>query len=149
MSHVGAGYVVYINAKEEITGSIKLSQNATVFQAEIIAIKEAVKTYIQEKKDEYQFIKIITDSQAAFHALASTTYTSKVVKETILELNKLGEMVTRVEVTWIKAHAGHKGNERADELARQANDIEDIDFHIADSWTEYKSKLLSSIVAPI
>ena len=56
-------------------------------------------------------------------------------------------MVTRVEVTWIKAHAGHKGNERADELARQANVIEDIDFHIADSWTEYKSKLLSSIMA--
>ena len=30
MNHVGAGYVIYIEAKEEITGSIKLSENATL-----------------------------------------------------------------------------------------------------------------------
>ena len=42
--HTGAGYSIWESNEEIITGKIRLSHNTTVFQAEIIAIKEAVKT---------------------------------------------------------------------------------------------------------
>ena len=141
-SHVGAGYTIFINGRETEASSIKLSTNATVFQAEIIAIREAVKSFNHLRQDDLQYVKILTDSQAAFFALASTQFTSKVVKETILELNKLGEHLNRLEIVWIKAHTG---NERADNLARDAVYHEEIQLHIAESWTHYKNKVWETI----
>ena len=51
----------------------------------------------------------MTDSQAALQALASNQYTSKLVKETMIELNLLGKKTETLELSWIKAHAGHPG----------------------------------------
>ena len=141
MTHCGAGYVIYDNNKTIAESSIKLSFNTTVFQAEIIAIREAVKWLNNNRTDEQQYFKIMTDSQAAFLALAAETFTSKLVKNTIDELNELGTKVARVEIAWIKAHVGHQGNKRADQLAREATSKNEIDFFIADSWTTYKSQL--------
>jgi len=33
----------------------------------------------------------------------------------------------RVEISWIKAHAGHRGNEMADQLAKEAASNKNID----------------------
>ena len=87
----------------------------------------------------------MTDSQASLQALASNTYSSKLVKETITALNELGEQVHRLDIAWIKAHVGYVGNERADQLAREAEKQEDIELYIADSWSHYKNTLWESI----
>ena len=68
-----------------------------------MAIREAVKTFISIRTETQLYIKILTDSQAAFQAIAARTYTSKSVKETIEELNTLGKIVNRLEIAWIKA----------------------------------------------
>ena len=116
-----------------------------MFQAEIIAIREAVKEFQTKLQIDHKYVKIFTDSQAALQALSSNDYTSRIVKETCLELNKLKQLVVRLELVWIKAHVGYKGNERADELARNADNINDIQLHIADSWTTYKQEAWSNI----
>ena len=66
-----------------------------------------------------QYIKIFSDSQAAILALNSNSVTS-LVKQTIITLNQLADCTKRVEICWIKAHVGHDGNKRADQLAREA-----------------------------
>ena len=91
--HVGAGYTIQIRGKERYSNSLKLSENTTVFQAEIIAIREATRHMLHTLDSEYEYIKILTDSQAALQALNDTTYTSRAVKETMMELNNLGHHV--------------------------------------------------------
>ena len=93
--------------------------HTTIFQAEIIAINEAYKTFIDTKQSNMQYIKFFSDSQAAVLALNSNTITSSLVKQTIINLNLLADSTKRVERCWIKAHIGHDGNERADQLARE------------------------------
>ena len=44
-------------------------------------------------KRHHKYIKILTDSQAAFQALAQNSYISKMVKETMVALNELGQKV--------------------------------------------------------
>ena len=63
----------------------------------------------------------------------------------MLELNKLGTKVKRLEINWIKAHIGYKGNEKADQLARDAEHKEEIELYIAESWTHMKSTLWTNI----
>ena len=65
-----------------------------------------------------RFVKIFTDSQATLLALHNTFVTSQSVKNTILSLNTLSRHLRNLTISWIKAHLGHMGNKRADELAR-------------------------------
>ena len=94
--------------------------HTTVFQAEIIAINEGCKMFIDTKQSNMQYIKIFSDSQAAILALNRNTITSPLVKQTIINLNLLADGTKRVEICCIKAHIGHDGNERADQLALEA-----------------------------
>ena len=75
--------------------------HTTVFQAEIIAINEACKTFISTKQSNMQYIKIFSDSQAAILALNSNTITSSLVKQTIISLNSLADNTKSVEICWI------------------------------------------------
>ena len=109
---------------------IKLSENTTVFQAEIIAIREATREMLSTLDDKHEYIKILTDSQAALQALDNTTYTSRAVKDTMIELNNLAHPVKRLEIAWVKAHVGIPGNERAGKLAHDAEDLTDIDLSL-------------------
>ena len=66
-----------------------------------------------------QYMKIFSDSQAAIKALNSNVITSSTVKQTIESLNTVNQ-ISHLEIFWIKAHIGHEGNERADQLVREA-----------------------------
>ena len=90
-NHVGAGFTIMHNKQEITSSSIKLSPNATVFQAEILAIKEAAVALTDmiehNNGEQIMYVKILTDSQAALQALNTATITSKLVLDTIEKLN--------------------------------------------------------------
>ena len=117
-NRVGAG--VYITRSHDTIASLsfRLPDQATVFQAEILAINKAA-IYIQSLENT-NYIKIFVDSQAALQALSKKDITSRLVGDTVHNLNLIPGLVRLV---WIKAHVGHDGNERADELAKAGTSL--------------------------
>ena len=114
-AHTSAGFVIYKYKVERYSKGGRIKMENTVFQAEVLAIREGVKDYIKLNKRMIFF----ADSQAALLALAKTSVTSKLVASTIDMLNILGKTVYTLKLCWIKAHTGHIGNERADEIVNK------------------------------
>ena len=117
----GSGYAIYKHRQEIKSGSHRLPDHATVFQAEITAIQLAAEALTEmhgPSITDIKFVKIFVDSQAAIQALGTPFITSRAVDGAINALNKLAERSTKITITWIPAHKGYFGNERADVLAK-------------------------------
>jgi ribonuclease HI len=124
-SHTGCGFVIYkldsalgtpIIIHEQ---SSYLGNMATVFQAEVYAIGSAAH-YLSNHRElllAIDDIDFITDSKSALQAIDSITTSSKLVIDCMKELDRLQEAVA-IKIHWIKAHVGHEGNEKADQLAK-------------------------------
>lgn len=68
---VGSRYVTYHKGEELEKESIRLEEETTVFQADVLAIKLSIQRLINIRKTEHKFIKIFSDSQAALRALVN------------------------------------------------------------------------------
>ena len=110
---VGAGFTARKGRIPFKEMSFRLPDKCSVFQAEIFAINQAA-LFIQ-RLGYPRYIKIFVDSQAALLALNKKDITSRLVGDTVHNLNLIPGLTRLV---WIKAHVGHEGNERADELAK-------------------------------
>ncbi len=114
-SRVGAGFCIYVGNREIHSGTFRLPGHATVFQAELLAIEkaaEAVRTCRLTGP-----VTIHSDSMSSIQALEAQFITSKQCVKTLHALEALAE-TNPVKLFWIKAHKGHMGNERADDLAK-------------------------------
>ena len=118
--HVGAGFVAYHKNNIIHTESFTLEDRATVFQAEVEAIKQAA-AFMTRNKSKYpaKYIKILVDSQAALLTLHKKGTTSTHVLSTLATLAELGYASKNLTLAWIKAHVGYEGNELADDAAKQ------------------------------
>ena len=94
-----------------------LGPNATVFQAEVWAIRQAAERLRNVPETTVFFF---VDSQAALMALDASEAESETVQRCIEALNELGLRKT-VILRWVKAHVGHDLNEMADELAKKGS----------------------------
>ena len=92
--------------KIEYTKSINLDDNASIFQAELIAITEAANYISREYLDKRRFIKIYSDSQAALKALQNKTAKSVTVFNAHEALNNTATLNKTLRLVWIKAHIG-------------------------------------------
>ena len=72
-----------------------------------------------EEDDIPNSISIYTDSQAVLRALDGRWIRSKVIRDCARRLNELGRYAS-VHLSWVRGHSGVEGNEKADELAREA-----------------------------
>jgi ribonuclease HI len=117
----GAGYCITVNDMVVAEKAYPLGPFPTVFQAEIVAIREAAKEL--QKMAERGETVFFCDSQAAILALDKPTVSSMTVLETMLELDNLAEKQD-VKLSWLKAHVGTQGNERADTLAKEGSRME-------------------------
>ena len=64
---------------------------------------------------------------------------------TIITLNLLAHSTERLEICWIKVHVGYDGNERADQLAREAVKNSQVGVNTPQSWACYKAQLKTEI----
>ena len=115
---VGWGVLVGTSASRFIENS-SLVSSATVYQAELHAIFKAC-GFIADLPGERVIIH--TDNSAALWALKARLITSSTVVVCRDALNGIGA-TRQVTLKWIKAHAGHLGNEIADAAAKHGCDI--------------------------
>lgn len=118
----GTGSGIYCESLQ-IDESHRLSNDCSVFQAEIFAIEMALKN-INTRNIPEDRITIFVDSQAAIKALRNN-----VVKSTAVSRcrNELIRAATRhqVNICWVPGHCNIEGNEKADELARKGSNMEE------------------------
>ena len=96
--------------------------DATVFQAEIIAISNACRNMLSNSLIN-QNINFYVDSQSAIKAVDRYGIKNKLVLECKELLNQLATNNT-VNISWIPGHEGHMGNEVADRLAKIGTTME-------------------------
>ena len=116
----GSGYVVYYQGNEIRKEFISLGRSASVFQAEVIAIK-AVAEDLLSRDSHNSAIDIYSDSQAAIQAIGGLRVTARTVMTCKDALSKLVSHNNVVSLFWVPGHSDVEGNERADQLAREGS----------------------------
>ena len=92
--------------------------------------------------------------QAALLSLNSKTVTSRLVADTVHNLNLIP---ASVRLVWIKTHVGHEGNKKADQLAKEGTRLpkqatksaiqEAIDKIWKYQWTQYHDALFKKEIS--
>ena len=115
----GAGWAACVNDTVVAEDSTYLGSEASVFQAEVLAIEQALR-WIIETCDKGTEALIRSDSLSAIQAITSPTTSSRMVHACKQVLRQAKEN-HRIGIRWIKGHADHTGNELADLLARKGS----------------------------
>ena len=116
---VGCAYVVYKDLEEIDYQKFRLSSTCTVFQAELLAIRESIQ-WCFERNVKYN-ICIKSDSQSAIQSIVDN-YNMHPIAYEIRQL--ISKYSSHICISWIRGHSGDIGNEKADELAKLAANSE-------------------------
>ena len=116
----GSALVVYSMHDVDPLATFKwrLDDHNTVFQAEMMAIREACEC-LRSLPCQNASVAIFTDSLSAVHALSADASSSPLCIETRRELDMLTSFCSSVSLTWIRGHSGIRGNDLADTLAKE------------------------------
>ncbi|GBN20440.1 hypothetical protein AVEN_165494-1 [Araneus ventricosus] len=112
---VGAALCVSTNDIWTYQWSAQLNDNNTVFQAQLTALHEAV-IYASHLPNHNTSKIIHVDNRASIMASSNSKTTNEIARK----IFKILLANPRIKVSWVKAHAGNIGNERADQLAKDA-----------------------------
>lgn len=117
---VGLAFVVYENGMEKETIQYRIPDDCSVFQAELLCLNLVTK-WIHNFHQRSGIVKylICTDSLSSLFLLRNPASTEKLVVEIHSILCALENNV-EIHFSYIRGHSGNVGNERADELAKQA-----------------------------
>ncbi|XP_071036434.1 uncharacterized protein [Parasteatoda tepidariorum] len=106
----GIGVIIKYNGITIAKTSSRASDYCSVFEAELMAIREAI-NYAAKQEEQ---TTIYTDSLSSLHELTDPTYKNTIVHDIKHAWRQ------SISLNLIKAHAGHAGNEEADQLAKEA-----------------------------
>ena len=137
---VGAGVFIQCGGARVAEECFRLPDDSTVYQAEMMAIREAAKILAQAIG--LTTVKFFVDSQAALRTFQAGIITSKLAYQTILTLNTI--TAQSIVFVWTKAHVGTHGNEKADQLAKKGTHLEEI-LLIPKPACELKTKIAGYI----
>jgi ribonuclease HI len=112
----GGGVCAYLDGDLIFQKSFHLGDDATVFQAEVMAIKHAAE-WLKTHERRFKRVTIHCDSQSAIRALLSPWIHTQTVEKAVTALDSASKG-NFVKLRWVKAHVGYVGNELADELAK-------------------------------
>ncbi|KAJ2952392.1 hypothetical protein O0L34_g4679 [Tuta absoluta] len=96
---------------------LALPKYCTVYQAELLAINRSTRYIIKHNARSFG---IFSDSMAAIQTVKNPSSLHPLAVEARDNLKKISSQDKDVTLFWIKAHAGLEGNERADQLAKEA-----------------------------
>ena len=119
-NRVGASVVIYQKDVELKTWNARLPGNCTVFQAELKALRQGV-IMLSTLLNRGDSISVFSDSSTALDVMSGC---NESYKDAVWTWHKMVELMVNghhLQLGWIKAHVGHKGNERADLLAKEAS----------------------------
>nr|XP_015903656.1 uncharacterized protein LOC107436439 [Parasteatoda tepidariorum] len=113
---MGAAFCVYHNNQHTDTYKFTLKQESTVFQAEVLAIKEATNWLETHSCKDATILK---NNLASIHAIRKTELKDLHVATTQRQLEHLVRKCS-TQIHWVAAHTGNIGNEAADLAAKDA-----------------------------
>ena len=116
-----------------LSAQVRLPGNASIFTAELQALKLAFN--LVKNCDGDHFI-IFTDSLSSLQALDSNNCDHPFIQDILKLFNDSLSVNKKVVLAWVPSHVGIKGNEKADELAKQA-----LNFIVLDLKVNVKSVL--------
>ncbi|KAJ2937984.1 hypothetical protein O0L34_g14267 [Tuta absoluta] len=114
---VGAALTLRVGGAETQTKKFKLEPFCTVFQAELYALCGATELALNNKAEK---CSIYCDSRSALELVANGISLHPLAVKIRSNLTACIHKKKEVKLYWIKAHVGLEGNERADELAKDA-----------------------------
>ena len=127
----GSGIYIMEANKEATYIRVRISDNSSSTQAELIAIRKALSWAVDNKIPEQEII-IYTDSQTSLRNIQNYKPWSNIritqdIQDLIELLHGIGKTVT---LNWIPSHIGIPGNEIADSIAKEACHADSIDVRI-------------------
>jgi ribonuclease HI len=114
---VGASLSIWNKEVEIKCQKLKLPSYCTVYQAELLAICKATEHIAQSRGGTFG---IYSDSRSALETLVKNNSSHPLALQARRNLTACTSQNKSVELFWLKAHVGIEGNERADQLAKDA-----------------------------
>ncbi|XP_071043349.1 uncharacterized protein [Parasteatoda tepidariorum] len=115
------GMIVRKDGKLIQATSIRLSNNCSVYKAEMMAINTALQRLAN---NQYPNATIYSDSLSSLQALKNPKPDSELVENTKQIWKK------NILLGWIKAHIGIESNEKADRVAKNAISLGNVDKEV-------------------
>jgi ribonuclease HI len=122
---VGAGVAIFRTGIHIKSLKYKLNKRCTNNQAEQLAILRALE-YTRDIKTEDKTATIYTDSRITLDSLKNSNTHTSLIEGIRRRLTELKKADWKIQLCWVKAHVGIKGNELADTIAKEAATSEDI-----------------------
>jgi len=91
-----------------------------------MAILKALE-YIQYKESGKKSVLVHTDRRITLQLLQNQKKHTHFIEQIRTKVIEMEQHEWRVEFSWIKPHVGHRGNEMADQLAKEAANNKNIE----------------------